>query len=115
MEKIKYLPLGSVITAKGGLRKLIIVGRSLLVEDGGEQFYFDYAAAPYPVGVAGDKLIYLDQEAIDLVLFIGYADDDNLIMNDMINDYVETHPNLHRKDWSEVHSQQDESAGQAAD
>lgn len=97
MEKIDFLPLGSVITAQGGLRKLIIVGRALTVRDGEETYYFDYASVPYPMGVTGEEMVYLNHDAVDMVLFVGYDDDDNKIITGMINDYLKTHPNVKRK------------------
>lgn len=96
MAKVDFLPLGSVITAKKGIQKLIIVGRGLTITDGDKTTYYDYAAAPYPVGMTNDKVAYLNHDAVDLILFYGYDDDDNRIVAEMLNKYLDEHPEARR-------------------
>lgn len=97
MGKANYLPLGSVVTLKGGVQKIIIIGRGMNVEDEGESYFYDYVAVPYPVGMTGDKVVYFNHDSVELVLFIGYDDDDNQIMNSVIQQYVEDNQSLRRK------------------
>ena len=97
MEKMFYYPLGSVLTLRDGTQKLIIIGRGLNVKDGEETNYYDYGAVPYPLGITEDRIVYFNHSAVDMVLFSGYNDDDNQIMNTIINQYVEEHPELRRK------------------
>lgn len=96
MVKVKYLPLGSVVTVMGGLQKLMLVGRGLNVSDNGETHFFDYAAVPYPMGLVKDKVAYFNHDAVDLVLFYGYDDDDNRIYAELINKYLAEHPEVIR-------------------
>ncbi len=93
MEKVNYLPLGSVLTVKRGIQKLIIVGRGLNVTTEDGTTFYDYAAVSYPVGLTGDRVAYFSHTAVDMVLFRGYDDDDNRIFTEQLNKYVEEHQN----------------------
>lgn len=96
MAKVEFLPLGSVVAIKNSLQKLIIVGRGLTVTNDGKTTYYDYAAAPYPVGMTNDRVAYLNHDVIDLVLYYGYDDDDNRIITELLNKYIEEHPEARR-------------------
>ena len=80
MEKIEYLPLGSVVLLKGGIKKLVIVGRGLTVKMGEKIKFFDYAGAQFPEGIMGDQLGYFNHDGIASVVFKGYSDDDDKII-----------------------------------
>ena len=97
MEKIDFLPLGSVVVLNGGTQRMIIIGRGLNVNNDGESFYFDYGGVPYPIGLTGDKMAYFDHNAIERVFFEGYRDDENEIMTERLNEYINDNPNLKRK------------------
>lgn len=100
MSEVRYLPLGSVVLLKNGAHKVIIVGRGLNVENEGETFFFDYAGAMYPEGLIGDEMAYFNHNAVARVFFEGYRDDENEIMNERMNAYVEQHPELKRKEFT---------------
>lgn len=97
MEKINYYPLGSIVLLDGGIQKLMITSRGLIVnnDEGGEVFY-DYAGVPYPEGLITDTLVYFNHEGVVKVVFEGYHDDDDKIVVDNINRYLESHPNMKR-------------------
>ena len=97
MSKIDFKPLGSVVLLKGGLQRMMIVARGLNVENEGETYFFDYGAVPYPDGLTGDQMAYFDHSAIARVFFEGYRDDDNEIMVDRLNQYINDNPGLKRK------------------
>lgn len=97
MESGKWLPLGSVISIKGSLRKLIILGRGLTINDDGEEVYYDYVGTMYPLGLTGEKVIYFNHSAVDNVLFVGYDDDDNRMACGLIDQYLREHPEIHRR------------------
>lgn len=88
MEKIEYLPLGSVVLLEGGIKKLIIVGRGLTVKMGEKANFFDYAGAQFPEGIMGDQLGYFNHNGIAKVIFKGYSDDDDKIIVENINRYI---------------------------
>ncbi|TYC47864.1 DUF4176 domain-containing protein [Weissella muntiaci] len=73
----RFLPLGSVVTLKGGGLKLVIIGRGLMFNDSEETktITFDYAASLYPIGLDVDKTYYFNTEDIDQTVFEGYSDD----------------------------------------
>lgn len=97
MEKVDFLPLGSVVVLKGGAQRVIIVGRGLNVANEGETYFFDYGGVPYPTGIVGDRMAYFNQDAISRVFFRGYADDQDEIVVRRLNDYIEQNPDLKRK------------------
>lgn len=89
MEKqINYLPLGSVVILKGGIKKLLIVARGLTVNYGDEEKFFDYGASDYPMGIIGDQLAYFNHDAITKVVFEGFSDDDDKVVVDNINRFI---------------------------
>jgi len=89
MEKREYLPLGSIVRLNGSTKRLIIVGRGLMVKQPEGIRFFDYAAAPYPEGVHNDKLGYFNIEAISKVLFRGFSDEEDEIITENIRSFLE--------------------------
>lgn len=66
------IPIGSVVRIAETDVLAVICG---FYPDNGEEL-FDYLAAPYPIGLAGDDYaIFLDQEAIEEVVAPGYLDE----------------------------------------
>ncbi len=96
MARINYLPLGSVVLLNDGSQKLIIIGRALNVTRGGVQFYFDYGGVLYPQGLINSEMAYFNHDDISRVYFTGYNDEGSRDLTEVINDYVEKHPDLHR-------------------
>ena len=110
MDKIEWLPLGTVVTITGGIQKLIIVGRGLsikLVKEE-EPYYFDYSGVLYPIGAQGDDILYFNHDKVDQVLFKGYDDDDNRIINNCIDRFLADHPNIRRYVAVRTNAPQDE-------
>lgn len=64
IEKVNYLPLGSIVVIKGGVKKYMIAARGLGVNIGEKSAYFDYGACMYPEGMMGDKMMYFQHEDI---------------------------------------------------
>lgn len=88
MEKVNYLPLGSLVIVKGGFRKTLVIARGLMTNIGDEQSFFDYGGCMYPEGLVGDQVMYFNNEDIDQVVFEGYHDDENNIIVKNINDWL---------------------------
>lgn len=82
MEKkeIDYLPLGSIVILCGGIQKLIINARGVVIKHEEEKILFDYGGSLYPQGIIGDEMIYFNHEDIQKVVFMGYSDDDDKLM-----------------------------------
>lgn len=89
MERVDYLPLGSLVVVKGGYRKTMIISRGLLVDINNEKVFFEYAGCLYPEGLNGDKVMYFNHDDIAKVAFEGYNDEENKCFVNNINDTVE--------------------------
>ncbi len=96
MERIDYLPLGSVVYLNNGTKKLMIVGRGLLLNNEGEVNYFDYSGVTYPEGIQGDSMAYFQHESVKKVVFTGFTDLDDEVTVDKINNFIESHPEIKR-------------------
>jgi hypothetical protein len=92
MEKIDFLPLGSVVIVKGGVKKMLIIARGLAVNLNGDTKVFDYGGCLYPEGLIGDRVMYFNHTEISKVVFNGFSDDDNTIMTENINEWMEKTP-----------------------
>ena len=69
----ELLPIGSVLTLKGGTKKCMIVGR--LQNQTGKNIVYDYAAVLYPEGIIDSDHFYLfNQEDIDILYYVGMQD-----------------------------------------
>ena len=89
MERVPYLPLGSVVIVRGNVRKFMIISRGLLtrIEDG--ICYFDYGGVLYPEGMIGDAVIYFNHADIQKVVDEGYSDEDDKLAVNNIYDFLE--------------------------
>lgn len=95
-DVVNVLPLGSVVLLNGGIQKMLIIARALNVRNGNKEFFFDYGAVAYPEGLIGDQMAYFNHENIAKVVFQGYADEDDAVFVQRINDYLTRHPNLQK-------------------
>ena len=68
-----WLPVGSVVLAAGVAEPLCIMGYMQRVQNGR---VYDYCAQVHPRGFSGDRWALFDRTDIELVLFVGYQDDD---------------------------------------
>ena len=96
METTNYIPLGSVVYLKGGIKKLLIVARAIKVNNNGNQYFFDYGGVLYPEGITGDQMAYFNHEDVGSVFFRGCDDEENKGMTEAINKYVTSQPDLLR-------------------
>lgn len=96
MENINYIPLGSVVYLKGGIKKVMVVARAINVTNDGKQYFFDYGGVLYPEGIVGDQMAYFNHDDISGVYFQGCDDDENKGMTEAINKFVASHPDLLR-------------------
>ncbi len=84
----KLLPLGSIIVMKGKVKKLMVVARGVMTGEEGPTQVFDYGAVLYPEGLVGDKLIFFNHEDIYKVVFEGYSDSDDEIIQDATREWL---------------------------
>lgn len=88
-EKIEYLPLGSVVILKGGVQKVVINARGLVTMALNPPCFFDYGGSLYPQGIMGDQILYFNHKDILKVVFKGFADDDDTLMVEQINQWFQ--------------------------
>lgn len=87
-EYIDFLPVGSVVIVKGNVKKMAIIARGVMTEIKSELRFFDYAAVLYPEGLVSDKLIYFNHKDINKVIYMGFVDDDEIIMKENLNNWI---------------------------
>lgn len=102
MEKIDFLPLGSVVYLKEGTKKVLIIARGLIAKNGDGVVFFDYGGVPFPEGLQDDKMAYFQHDAISKVVFKGFKDPDDEATVEKINSYIERHPLLERGDVKQL-------------
>lgn len=67
-----YLPVGSVVLLKGGIKKLVIMGINQVNNEDASDIY-DYISVLYPEGYLGNETLFLfNHEDINDVIFRGY-------------------------------------------
>ncbi|GEM_PF-665577 len=114
MEKIDFLPLGSVVVAKGGAqRKILIIARGLALKVDGKMKFFDYGGCFYPDGLFGTRILYFNREDIEEVLHEGYKDQDDKKQVDEINKWIREH-DMEKGSVSEIKEKAQQEYGEAA-
>lgn len=88
-ERIEYLPLGSVVVVRGNVKKTMIIARGMITKINGEMKFFDYGGVLYPEGLLGEEIVYFNHKDIVEIYHKGFADDDERLMVDNINDWIE--------------------------
>lgn len=88
MEKVDFLPLGSVVRVKNGLKKIMIIARGLATKIDNQIQFFDYGACLYPEGLTGDNIIYFNHKDIESVFMSGYSDEDDEKVVNNIKDFM---------------------------
>ncbi|MCM1172605.1 MAG: DUF4176 domain-containing protein [Clostridium sp.] len=115
MEKLDFLPLGSLVVAKGGARrKMIVIARGLALKLDGVLKFFDYGGCFYPDGMFGTRILYFNREDIEEVLHEGYSDEDDKRQIDEINKWLAEH-NMERGSVAEAKEKAHEEFGKAAE
>lgn len=89
LERIDYLPLGSIVILKGGVQKVVINARGLVTVATSPAGFFDYGGSLYPQGIIGNQILYFNHRDIAKIVFKGYSDEDDKMMVDNINEWYE--------------------------
>lgn len=108
MEHISYLPLGSVVYLKEGAKKLMIIARGLVLQNGEERLYFDYGGVLFPEGLQDQNMAYFQHETIAKVVFEGYRDMDDEAMVNRINDFIAKQPDIKRGDVNKLRAKKED-------
>jgi len=84
----KYLPIGSVVLLKKGLKKVMVTG-FCSVEEANKEKIYDYSGCLYPEGILSSNInLLFDHKQIETVIFLGYIDKDYEAFNkNLLNSY----------------------------
>lgn len=96
MEKTEWLPIGSVVYLKNGYKKLMIIGRGMIIQGDEDKLFFDYGGVQYPEGLTGDEIAYFQKESIEKVVYKGFSDDDDEMIIKKIDHFIEMKKDLKR-------------------
>lgn len=88
MERIEFLPIGTVVMVKGGIKSCMIIARGVGTKVKDELQIFDYGACLYPEGLVGESIIYFNHNDIAKILYKGYESEENKILTDNINEIL---------------------------
>lgn len=102
MEKIEFLPLGSIVYLKEGNKKVMIIARGLVAKNVDGHIFFDYGGVPYPEGLVDDQMAYFQHESITKVVFEGFKDLDDEATVEKINTYIENHSDIPKGDVKQL-------------
>ena len=95
----KFLPIGTVVTLKGGTRKLMIMSYCVMPEGKGydkngevdvKDKMFDYGACFYPEGMlTSDQMFAFNHEQIDKINFKGYETEEQKAISEVLKGGLE--------------------------
>ena len=88
MEDKKWLPLGSVVILDGGIQKLMIISRGMVIPIKDKEYVFEYGGCVYPQGLVSDRVFYFNEEDIQEIVFKGFADVDDERMEKNLNKWI---------------------------
>ena len=72
--KEKFLPIGTVVLLKGGIKRLMITGFCVMDGEKKDKIY-DYCGTLYPEGfVSADKNALFNHSQIEKIYYMGYID-----------------------------------------
>ncbi len=100
MEKVDFLPLGTVVVLNGSIKKFMIAQRAVYVpvnEDETDIKYFEYGAVLYPEGLVDGQLVYFNSEDVYKVIAVGYTDAGDELLVEEINEALEKVENEPKK------------------
>ena len=83
MER-NLLPIGSVVLLEGGEKRLMICGR--IQVQGNSDIIYDYSGCLFPEGItSSDSMYFFNNDAIEMVYFIGFQDEEELAFREFLN------------------------------
>lgn len=86
---VKLLPIGSVVLLKDSDKRLMIIGRLQRKVGDVNEVEFDYSGCLYPEGNLDPNSSFLfNHQQIERVYFIGFQDEEELLLNDKISQYI---------------------------
>ena len=89
--KEKYLPIGTVVLLKDGVKEVMITGLAILggKKETGEAKIWDYAGCPYPEGIISTSQTFgFDHDKIQKICYMGYETEAHRRISDLAKQEV---------------------------
>jgi len=81
----KFLPIGTVVLLKGGVKKLMITGFMAKPTEAKSKTY-DYCGCLYPEGIiTTDNTFLFNHDNIESILYRGYVDKEEEVFKEKLN------------------------------
>ncbi len=85
MKEKKYLPIGSVVLLKGGIKKTMITGYMYAKSKESKEIY-DYTGCTYPEGIiAYNRFGLFNHDQIQEIVYMGLENDEEKMFNEFLN------------------------------
>ena len=81
--------LGTILYLKNGTKKVMIIGRGLIIPVKEEKEFFDYSGVLYPEGINPQEMIYFNESDIDTIISEGYEDEEELRFRKIYEENIE--------------------------
>lgn len=91
MKKIpeKYLPIGTVVMLKGGEKRVMITGFTVITENDPEKMW-DYSGCLFPEGlIRSNEVCLFNHEQIEQVYHLGLVDDEEKELKENLAKVIE--------------------------
>lgn len=86
-SKKDWMTIGSVVTLREGVKRLMIVGR---IQRGGDGELYDYAGVLWPEGmVRSDRMYLFNHEDIEILWHYVLLETDEIHFREVLNEQVE--------------------------
>lgn len=84
----KYLPIGTVVMLKGGIKRVMIIGFCASEENSTD--IYDYSGCLYPEGVlSSNALCMFNHDQIDKIYHMGLSDEEDVEFKKELNKILE--------------------------
>ena len=84
-NRTNYLPIGSIVQLKESNIRIMIIARCVSATIQDKRYYLDYVGCVFPFGMDKDEVLYFSEEDIETIHFKGYANDEEVLMQDILN------------------------------
>lgn len=87
-----WLPLGTVLSLKGGNRLVVIMGYMAI--DGESKEIWDYVCCPFPEGKRSSEDLFINKATIDEIYQMGFSDAEGLAFLEYLDSLGEGYRDL---------------------
>lgn len=89
LNKINWLPLGTIVSLEGSDQKAMIIGR-IQQDINNPDVKFEYTAVLYPQGLVNPKENYMfNLSQVKRIYFLGFSNEENEIFEKQMDQYLE--------------------------